>query len=254
MTNQTILAAQKALRNAPKGVYDLQPRKPYDTFYSEGNHGVSDVLANCARAGYQALFMTELALARTEAEQGSELLTKWYLTPSVRVTGQTKAGAKVVVYAHIPSYLSDPANIRNAVESGKLVNGAGVMPQNQFERLVNLEDNVRVFVVDYETLKRSSSGVISLDSALEHPQTIPFLGGRQVAEKYLAKHREVYGSQIGVWHSDDFNKKTPLGRVLYLDYDYYYGLYGINYLDYDGQVFGVAPEAQAVAKKLEHKI
>ncbi len=254
MNTQTIEAAQKALRNAPEGVYTSLPKEPTKIFYSEGKNGVSDALANCMNAGYQALFMSELALARVGAEQGSELLTKWYVTPSVRVTGATKSGAKVVVYAHQPNYFSDPSNIRNAVESGKLVNGAGPMPQDQFENLVSLDGNGRVFVVDYETLKRSSSGVISVDDALDHPQTIPFLGGREVAEKYLAKHREVYGSQIGIGHSDDFKKDTPLGRVLYLDVSYCNGLIGYIILDNYGRVFGVAPEAQSSAKNLEARI
>ncbi len=255
MNDQTTESAQKALRNAPEGIYNQKALKyPTQVFYSEGKHGVSDSLLNCAKAGYQALFMLELALTRIGAEQGSEVLTKWFLTPSLRATGTTKQGSKVVVYAHQPNYFSDPVNIRNVVESGKLVNGAGPIPQEEFNRLEALNGNGRVFVIPYETLKQSSSGVIKVDDALEHPQTIPFLGGVDKAKAYLAKHREVYGDRIGIWHTDDLNKKDPLGRVLYLSNDYNDGLNGNLSLDYDGQVFGVvAPEAQ-VAKNLESKL
>ncbi len=106
-------------------------------------------------------------------------------------------------------------------------------------------------MIPYETLNQSSSGVISVDQALNHPQTIPFLGSEATAKAYLAKHREIYGDQIGVWHSDDFNKKNPLGRVLYLGGSYDGGLGGNGNLCFGGRVLAVAPEAQAVAKKLE---
>ena len=254
MNDQTTEAAQKALRNAPEGIYNQKALKdPTQVFYSEGKYGVSSSLVNCVKAGYQALFMPELALTRIGAEQGSEVLTKWYVTPSLRATGTTKQGSKVVVYAHQPNYFSDPVNIRNVVEGGKLVNGAGTIPQEAFDSLVAQDGNGRVFVIPYETLKQSSSGVIKVDDALEHPQTISFLGlGREDAEKYLAKHREVYGDTIGIWHCDDFNKKDPLGRLLFVGDGG--SLDGVDGLVDCGRVFGVvAPEAQS-AKNLEERV
>ena len=47
------------------------------------------------------------------------------------------------------------------------------------------------------------SDVIDVAQALEHPQTIPFLGGRARAEQYLQRHKEVKGNRIGIWHSAD---------------------------------------------------
>lgn len=218
-------------------------------FYSEGTYGVADSLKACSDAGYQALFMPELAMARADADKDSILWQKWFLAPSARVTGRSKKGNSVVVYAHVPTSISDPSNIRKMIDEKALVNGAGPMKEDEFYSLLEQDGNGRVFVVDYNTLKSSSSSVIKVDEALEHPQTIPFLGGKTIAEAYLAKHRDVYGNRIGIWHSDDL-KDRPMGRVLYVDYGCGDGLSGDYDLDYVGRFVGVAPEAQVGREKL----
>ncbi len=247
MDMQTIKAAQGALKNAPSGVYvqTTPPKELVKPFYSPSRTGVADVLEQARNEWYQTLFMPELALARVDSQ---ELWKDWYAAPSFRATGKTKQGAKVVLYAHVPSNFSTPANIREAITNGNLVNGAGPIPQAEFNRLVSLDGNGRVFVVEYDTLRKAPSDVISVDAAFEHPQTIPFLGGEATAKAYLAKHKEMYGNRIGIWHSDDFNKDTPLGRVLCFGYDGSLGLYGDYGIDDDGRVLAVAPEAQSVAK------
>ncbi len=216
-------------------------------FYSEGTYGVADSLKACSDAGMEPLYMPELAMARADADKDSRFWQTWFLAPSVRVTGKSKAGNPVVVYAHIPTSLSDPANIRKMIDDKALVNGAGPMPEEEFYALLDQEGN-RVFVVDYNKLKESKSGVVKVDDALAHPQTIPFLGGKQVAQAYLAKHKDVYGENIGVWYSDDL-KDRPMGRVLYLGDVYGDGLVGYCVLDCVGCVLGVAPEAQGGVAK-----
>jgi len=250
MENQTIQSAQNALRNAPSGVYVQGFREPVKTFYSTSSTGVADVLEQAANEGYQSLFIPELALARS---QSSELWKTWFVTPSIRATGRTKQGTPVVVYAHVPNFYSYPKNIRDAIKGNKLVNGAGSIPQETFDSLESKNGNGRVFVVDYNVLKSSSSGVIAVDDALTHPQTIPFLGGEEIAKVYLAKHKEVYGNKIGVWHRDDLNTQ-PVGRVLYAGGGDGDGLCGNNYLDNYGRVLAVAPEAQSVEKNLEERL
>ncbi len=214
-------------------------------FYSEGTYGLADSLKACSDAGFQALFMPELAMARADADKDSRLWQTWFLAPSVRVTGRSKAGNGVVAYAHVPTSLTDPANIRSLIDTKALDNGAGPMPEDEFYGLLDREGDGRVFVIDYDKLRESKSDVIKVDEALAHPQTIPFLGGEQNAQAYLAKHREIYGKKIGIWHSDDL-KDRPMGRVLFLG-DYGDGLGGY-YLGYDGRVLGVAPEAHVAQK------
>src|SRR3989338_6340572 len=220
-------------------------------FYSEGIYGIADSLKACNNAGYQALFMPELAMARADAEKDSVLWKKWFLTPSVRATGRTKAGNSIAVYAHVPTSLSNPANIRKLIGDNVLVNGAGLMKEDEFYSLIDQDGNGRVFVVDYNTLRSSTNGMIKVDDALRHPQTKPFLGGEKIAEAYLTKHKDVYGKNIGVWHSDDL-KDSPMARLLCAGTNG--GLDDYGSLDDSGRFLGVAPEAQYVEKKLEDKV
>jgi len=213
------------------------------------NDDLATALENCQSEGYKAMFMPELADARIE---GKAAWDKWYSTPSVRATGKTNQGNAVVVYAHIPNYFSNPENIKNALSS--LVNGAGRMPQEEFQKLVDAEDGKKVFVVDYDKLKNSKSERIPLSEAMEHPQTIPFLGGQDRTEKYLAKFKEAYNTnQIGIWHSDDL-KESPMGRLLFAggggggsDVD------GVDLLNGSGRFLGVRSEkvCEADAQKIK---
>ena len=178
-------------------------------------NGVEKALQECYKAKCEPVYMPQLADARISAPKGSPLWNQWYTTPSVRVTGKTKTGNPVVVYAHVPNYFSKPNHVAKAANEG-LRNGAGKMPTKDFYKLLGLEDNEHVFVVDYNKLKTSSSGFIDVAQALEHPQTIPFLGGQVRAGQYLQKHQQVYNTtKIGIWHCDDLADE-PCGRVLFL--------------------------------------
>ena len=200
------------------------------------NDDLATALENCQSEGYKAMFIPELADARV---QGKAAWDKWYSTPSVRATGKTNQGNAVVVYAHIPNYFSNPENIKNALSS--LVNGAGRMPQEEFQKLVDAEDGKKVFVVDYDKLKNSKSERIPLSEAIGHPQTIPFLGGQERAENYLAKFKETYNTNpIGIWHRDDLNlKDSPMGRLLFVGSDGNNDLNGSSSLGNDGCFLGV---------------
>lgn len=220
-------------------------------FYVGGVYGVSDSLKQCGDEGYRAFFMPELAMVRVDADKDSVLWKKWFLAPSVRVTGNSKKGNSVVVYAHVPTSLSDHVNIRRMIDSNVLVNGAGPMPQDEFYGLLDKEGDGSVFVVDYERLMKSTSDVIRVDDALVHPQVVPFFGGQKIAESYLAKHKDVYGKRIGVWHSDDSNSSGPMGRVLFVG-NYDGGLSGNDNLNDYGRVLGVlAAEPQSLENRVD---
>ena len=207
-------------------------------------NGVEKALRECYGAKCEPVYMPQLVDARISAPNDSPVW-QWHATPSVRVTGRTKpststvkGGNPVVVYAHVPNYFSKPNNVAKAVSEG-LTNGAGRMPPKEFYTLLSLEDNEKVFVVDYTTLKNSSSKVIDVAQALEHPQVIPFLGGQTRTEQYLEKFQQVYNStKIGVWHCDDLTDE-PLGRVLFLGYDHSDDLIANDYLSNSGRFLGV---------------
>ena len=224
----------------------VQGREFYD---GDSTNGLWQALKACKDAKCRALFMPEFADVRINSPKGSRIWQNWYSAPSARVTGKTKQGSPVVVYAHVPNYFSNPENIRKAIYSKNLVNGAGIMPDKEFQKLLNLEDGLNVSVVEHDKLKNSVSGVISVDDALEHPQTIPFLGGQKRAEAYLRKHREVFGNKIGIGHTDDLSDKGSLGRLLFAG-DGNCDDLGGGSLDYGGRFVGVPSCAEGAPRKI----
>jgi len=203
------------------------------------------VALETAQKARRVLFMPEIADAKINDDS---LWREWYSSVSLRATGRTKQGTPVVVYAHVPNFYSNPENIRQAKAQG-LINGAGVLPEDEFQRLLSLEGQ-GVFVVDYKALKNSQSDVIPVERALNHPQVIPFLGGQKRAEIYLAKHKEVVGNKIGVWHNDDLQEQ-PVARPLFFG-DGYVDVLGANGgFDSDGHFLGVQlNDAEGIAKKV----
>ena len=199
-------------------------------------NGVEKALRDCYKAKAEPVYMPQLVDARINSVKDSSVW-KWHTTPSVRVTGKTKQGNSVVVYAHVPDYFSKPDNIAKAVNEG-LHNGAGKMPPKDFYKLLDQEDKENVFVVDYTAFRNAPCGVIDIAQALVHPQTVPFLGGKARAEQYLAKHEQVYNTTtIGVWHCDDL-ADGPHGRVLFLGDNRSLGLIASSLLDGSGRFLG----------------
>lgn len=206
------------------------------------NTVMEEALRACQTAGYEAAYMPELAERRIKAKNDSSLWKMWWATPSLRITGTTKGQSKVVLYVHDQTSWNDSEQLKYAREHRK--NGAGPFPQEEFYALVNRVGDGKVFLVDYDTLKRSTSGIISVDSALSHPQIIPFLGGEKIAEKYLVKHRRVYGNNIGIWHSNDLDD-VPRGRLLFLGSDL---LGGDGSLGGDARFLGVRRSGASVSE------
>ncbi len=198
-------------------------------------------LQNLMKEGYSPLFMPALVDARNDA-LSSPLWQGEYSTPSVRVTGRTNLGTPLVVYSHIPSYLSNPENIQSEVENG-LVKFAARMPQKEFQRLVGLDGakdcagNRLVWVVDY-SLKNALAGFVSTNQVLDHPETIPFFGGEQRAQEYMRRYNVRSNSTdltIRVRYKDDLSEQ-PVGRLLFLGLT---GFSGGNNIGGGGSFVGV---------------
>lgn len=202
---------------------DIPDKKPIIEAEEFHDTSVYRTLIALLDKNYDPLFMPSIIDMRIEAPKDAIIWQNWYCTPSIKVTGRTEGRNVVVVYAHITNYFSNPDSIKDKWKG--LADGAGIMPDKEFHGLLDLEDNKNVFVVDYKTLMGSESGVILLKDALKHPQTIPFLGGKERAEKYLERHKEVDGEKIGIFCSDDFiGHDRPFGRLLFIGGKYDYGL------------------------------
>lgn len=228
---------------------------------------VAEALRACQQEGYEALFAPLIAQARIAAAENKDkeavlqeiIWQKWWDTASVIATGKTKAGKAVVAVGHVPNYLSNPDNIEAALNQG-LVNGAGILPQDGFDRLLGMEDGKTVFVIDYDAVVRAGSGIMTLAKAEKHPLAVPFVGAKSTLDAYLATHKRVIGEKIGVGYKEAVGA-VPVGRLLAFGDDFtdVLGfLFGDDLLDYFGRFVGVrqgaegaTPQKQAERSPLE---
>ncbi|MBI2631715.1 hypothetical protein HYW75_01815 [Candidatus Pacearchaeota archaeon] len=216
------------------------------------HNNLATALENCQKE-HEALFMPALVDTRISSPKNALIWQNWYCSPSIRATGRTSQGNPVVVIAHIPNYFSKPKNIRTAIKYG-LKDGAGILPQKEFQRLVDLDESVNCFgdrlvwLLDEDKFRNSFSGVVQIDKALEHPQTIPFLGGRERAEAYMKRHEEVYGDKIGIWKKNDLYDDVSVGRLLFFGSSGSGSLRGdCGALRCDGRFVGVRRSAEGTS-------
>ncbi|MFA5141906.1 MAG: hypothetical protein WC471_02975 [Candidatus Woesearchaeota archaeon] len=205
-------------------------------FYAESIPGALD---KCVAAGYSPLSMREIIRLRITAGSRSLFWKKCYTTASLIEHGKTATGAKIVLVSHVQNYLMIPANVRMSVAAG-LRNGAGIVTKSDFLHRVELAEDgaAGLYIIPRDKVMRSSSGVISIDSAIDHPLTLPFLGvTEKEVQEYLEMHRRVYGGSIGIRHYDDYVEGEVRGRLLFLGDNYY--CLGSYVLDDDARFIGV---------------
>ncbi len=209
----------------PNMVYEIQIGKGEKgrEFYAEGVHSFARSLEDCSSAGYKPLFMPELAIAKAGPYCDARLWRAEFTTMSAKITGRSRRGNAVVVYAHVPTSLCDPTNVRRLIDGNAVINGALPIPEEEFLALLDQDGNGRVFVVDHSRLHIGtrwgryieSFGIFGGGDALDNPQTIPFLGGRKIAADYVAAHkRNCNRGSIDFGHSGDLADR-PIGRILY---------------------------------------
>jgi hypothetical protein len=87
-----------------------------------GNDFALEALEN-DNGKYAVAYMSELVDARIEARVNSLIWKNWLHTPSIKVTGRTKQGTPVVIYAHIPNKFSTSLGMVKAIQEEGLVNG-----------------------------------------------------------------------------------------------------------------------------------
>jgi len=178
----------------------------------------------CRTAGYKIPTMPELIEARIYANENSPLWHSYYDSISSILIGRTRSsnfsrngGSIIAAYLHEPlNIFSDCAqewdvipNIElNVINLGFDTILQKCLPQN---------------IINYDILKNSISGLVPLKEALKHPQLVPFIGSKEIAERYLERFQEVYKSkEIGIWHwhtTSNINPPHPLIRPLSLSYN-----------------------------------
>ncbi len=148
-------------------------------------------------------------------------------TAPLLATGKTKGGKKVVAVSHVETPFFKSERIKRMLQDG-LINHAGVLDTQEFYDILNLEDEKNVFVRDAKKFEKfPNQYYTNIEGALKHPFIIPFFGGKQRAEAYLSKHKEIYktfdkklentGDRITIWYlTKDINSDKPLGRILNL--------------------------------------
>ena len=224
----------------------IQPK----LFYADRT---DDALKNCRQLGHRPLFMPEVIDERIRAPNNSFLWTNWLSATSIRATGTTTSGTPVVLYVHTGNSFIEPATI--TARMNKLtINGAGAISIEEFRRLLKLGENGEtdkagnrlVHIVDYNTLKPSTNELMPLSGALEHLETIPFIGSEERAKRYFARFKEVYcKDEIRIERYDDLNGDQPLGRFLFVGFDYHgigLGCFGCVGLNRAGRFVGIPTE------------
>ena len=224
---QTITTPIASIRNQ-----DLQ------VFERLEEDGVLKAYTDCLEAKAQPWFIPELVDAKIAPNCNDYLWQNGFTQPSIIVTGRNRAGKAVVVYDHGSNYFSDLENLKTVYQNG-LVNGAGIMPQDEFLKLLDLADDKTVFVRDHQKLMNSARGDIKVSKALTHPMTIPFLGGKDRAEQYLDTFGKKIGSKMYLRLDNDLGE-VPKGRWLVLG-NYCIGINLDGYFSFVnyGRVLGV---------------
>ena len=202
-----------------------------------GGGSVPQVLKRLQNGGYNALFMPQFVDARIEAPDNSPLwknenvFKDSYDSISIRVTGNTKQGNPVIVYSHYATSLSNPDILIELLSKvpTDTPQYSVYMPPEEFLNLVSrdgLQDehgNRVVWVIDDNKLK-NKYGIMPVAKALKHPETIPFLGGEDRAQKYLARHKQIYGKEIGIWpYVVDRSIENPQPKGTLLELGWYGG-------------------------------
>lgn len=212
------------------------------TFY---DRDLDIALKKCQEEGYRALFMPEVVDQRLNDKAEWNTI---YSTLSIKAVGRTRQGSAVVVYAHIPNYYSNPNNIKKVRALRRF--DEGLIPQEELQKLVDAEDNKKVFVFDFNKLKNKPLVFVTLDSILENPQTKAVFGSQERAEKYLAKHKQVLGDYVTVC-DNNYLRDQPFGALLNLGNEYL--IYGSEIYYSHGRFLGEKNKRAKNEKKINEK-
>jgi hypothetical protein len=133
-------------------------------------------------------------------------------TISIKATGYSPRGSRVVVYAHtIDHYFSEPEHIKDMRTDE--IEQAGTMPQSQFLSLLEKANNRNIFVIDHKPFF-SGRYNLSHSEAMENPQLVAALGGENKVEEFFKRRQETI-QFLQYCDQDAFRRKErPLWRFI----------------------------------------
>lgn len=177
--------------------------------------GLCLALKHCKEDGYRPLYLPELTDKRIDSEKDSLAWKSGYQTMSLKVTAMTPHRSRVMLVAHCRHYFSSYEKIRQSLDL--LVDGAGLLPKNEVERLIRLgEKGEEVVIIPYEKIVQARFGEQDLDSVMENPLFMAAMDNDLTrTEKYLKKYFQYRGKTISVLNLNDSDNA---GRLLSLGY------------------------------------
>ena len=223
------------------------------------------------------LSLPQILHARVVAPSQDKIWSNWYIANSEEDVVTTEQGNKIVIVGHGGLALKTPERIEQAYREGLTVQHAAKFSENEAKDLAKgkLQDGTEFplipykefltksnlplvygVVLDFNKAKKTKSAYQKFEGIYDNPLAIARAGGEEQLKLYLDRAKQHYGAKYyGQGHGlEGIDADQAQGRVLYIDDDVYYGLDGFNFLDSDGRVLAVAPEAQSVEKNLESKI
>ena len=208
-------------------------------------------LAAMQSKGYTGATTPMILAAKSVSERSHMLWLKWLTATTGIFQGYSAAGNPYVVITHGDHYFTNPDNVRTAIAAG-VHNGAGEIPQSEFQKYLDMKDDKNVFVIDHHVLAKSHSGSITVDEAYQHPLPMPLAGGSDEADAYLKQHKNVIGKNIWIYHTNDLNKGKVVGRLAVLgNYVVNFSFDSNNFLDNGARFVGVPLSiAEGDAKKI----
>lgn len=182
---------------------------------SSNNFALYDSLRECRDKGFEPVFLPETIDFMIHAKDDTMLYRRniGWITPSIKIGGKSKQGNRVVVYAHVPTFFTTVENFQEPVRDKFYKTFLErETPQGEFEKILELEGNERVFVHDYSE-KREKQKNFEPQEAMEKTRLNSILGGRKRAEAFFQRFEGRVG-EIEI-NDSDFHLQCSSTRPAY---------------------------------------
>ena len=174
-------------------------------------------LKDCDNAGYDALYMpslVDLYLRHPSLLENKDNAAK---TPSLHIIGQTKQGARIQIYSHIPVEI-------NFFGSGISLNlGKGRVSAETLESLISQdgrtdeEGTCVVSIIPFVQADLAINRKQSFAEALENIHTPAFFGNTSRAERYFNLLEQKGKNDIDLNHKNYEEQDISIAYMLVLD-------------------------------------